>query len=45
MPLLSEGPVDGKRLRAESKAGRMRQQLMAVVLSRPGRSGKVYRGI
>ncbi len=37
--------VDGKALRVESKAKRMGQQMMAVVVSRPGRSGKEYRAV
>jgi adenine-specific DNA methylase len=37
--------VDGKTLRTESKAKRMGQQMMAVVASRAGRSGKVYRAM
>jgi adenine-specific DNA methylase len=35
--------VDGKQLRIESKAGRMGQQLMAVVSVKAGKSGKSYR--
>jgi adenine-specific DNA methylase len=37
--------VDGKALRTESRAKRMGQQLMAVVTSKAGRSGKVYRAM
>jgi adenine-specific DNA methylase len=35
--------VDGKALRTESKAGRMGQQLMAVVTAKPNQNGKNYR--
>jgi adenine-specific DNA methylase len=35
--------VDGKMLRTESKAKRMGQQMMAVVMTREGQSGKLYR--
>jgi adenine-specific DNA methylase len=35
--------VAGNYLRQECRAGRMGQQMMSVVLSQPGRSGKAYR--
>lgn len=38
-----ETVIDGDVLRQESKAGRMGQQLMAVVATRPKAEGKIYR--